>query len=315
MSSVHQLAVVQVDGGERRGGVVRVDRRAFREARDPREVGPSASSLASTRFTPIAAPMNGGARMMAVSAPDSTMMGASSTTASGLNTRRSLKGRGRPRGVGKFGPWDAAQGYSGRPPGTMGEHATHGPFPLLFRCLRCSCLAASAAMASAATTTDVVVLKVEGAIDRPLLNYLDDRLTSAEADGAIVVLQLDTSGTLDQDGVALGQRLVDMDVPVIAFVGPTTSPTNASGAGAAVDVRLVAERGLTRLADGTAEPDRPGPPRSGVPGPRSRRSRDGSRPAARTPRSTGTTGPSRRRTPSTSGSPRRWRSRSPSSST
>jgi len=92
-------------------------------------------------------------------------------------------------------------------------------------------LSVSSAMASGATTTDVVVLKVEGAIDRPLLNYLDDRLTSAEADGAVVVLQLDTSGTLDQDGVALGQRLVDMDVPVIAFVGPTTSPTNASGAG------------------------------------------------------------------------------------
>ena len=75
------------------------------------------------------------------------------------------------------------------------------------------------------------MLKVEGAIDRPLLGYLDDRLTSAEAAGAVVVLQLDTSGTLDQDGVALAQRLVDMDVPVIAFVGPTTSPTNASGAG------------------------------------------------------------------------------------
>jgi membrane-bound serine protease (ClpP class) len=74
-----------------------------------------------------------------------------------------------------------------------------------------------------------VVLRVEGAIDRPLLGYLDDRLTQAERDGAIVVLQLDTSGTLGQDGVALAQRVVDLDVPVLAWVGPT--PATAAGAG------------------------------------------------------------------------------------
>ena len=123
-------------------------------------------------------------------------------------------------------------------------------------------------MASGATTTDVVVLKVEGAIDRPLLGYLDDRLTSAEADGAVVVLQLDTSGTLDQDGVALGQRLVDMDVPVIAFVGSHDLAHERERRRPAADVRLLPERGRTRFADGAAEPDRPGPPRSGVPGPR-----------------------------------------------
>ncbi len=73
------------------------------------------------------------------------------------------------------------------------------------------------------------MLKVEGAIDRPLADYLRDRLASAEADGAIVVLQIDTSGTIDQDGVALAQQVVDLDVPVIAWVGP--APAAASGAG------------------------------------------------------------------------------------
>ncbi|MEO8477829.1 MAG: NfeD family protein [Actinomycetota bacterium] len=78
-------------------------------------------------------------------------------------------------------------------------------------------------------STSVVVLRVEGAIDRPLLSYLRDRLTQAEADGAIVVLQIDTSGTIDEDGVALAQMVADLDVPTIAWVGP--APARASGAG------------------------------------------------------------------------------------
>lgn len=90
-------------------------------------------------------------------------------------------------------------------------------------------VALATSTAEAAEATPVVVLRVEGAIDRPLLGYLDDRLAQAERDGAIVVLQLDTSGTLGEDGVALAQRVVDLDVPVLAWVGPT--PASASGAG------------------------------------------------------------------------------------
>jgi membrane-bound serine protease (ClpP class) len=78
-------------------------------------------------------------------------------------------------------------------------------------------------------STGVVVLKVEGAIDRPLYGYLEQRLDQAEASGSIVVLQLNTSGTLGQDGVALGDRLVGMKVPVLAWVGP--APAKAAGAG------------------------------------------------------------------------------------
>ena len=100
--------------------------------------------------------------------------------------------------------------------------------------LRCAVLgvlsvALATSTAGAAEATPVVVLRVEGAIDRPLLGYLDDRLAQAERDGAIVVLQLDTSGTLGEDGVALAQRVADLDVPVLAWVGPT--PASASGAG------------------------------------------------------------------------------------
>ncbi|MFN8232366.1 MAG: NfeD family protein [Actinomycetota bacterium] len=83
--------------------------------------------------------------------------------------------------------------------------------------------------ASAATTSRVSVIKVEGAIDRPLLGYVNDALDRAERDGAIVVLQLDTSGTLNEDGVALADRVAALSVPVIAWVGP--APAKASGAG------------------------------------------------------------------------------------
>jgi membrane-bound serine protease (ClpP class) len=78
-------------------------------------------------------------------------------------------------------------------------------------------------------TPRIVVLKVEGAIDRPLHSYLGQRLDQAETEGATVVLQLDTSGTLNEDGVALADRVATMRVPVLAWVGPT--PARASGAG------------------------------------------------------------------------------------
>jgi len=89
--------------------------------------------------------------------------------------------------------------------------------------------AQSSGQPSASPATKVVVLKVEGAIDGPLLSFLDEKLSDAESAGAVVVLQLNTSGTLNQDGVALANRLVAMRVPVVAWVGP--APAKAAGAG------------------------------------------------------------------------------------
>jgi membrane-bound ClpP family serine protease len=51
--------------------------------------------------------------------------------------------------------------------------------------------------ASAAPSATIDVIKVEGALDRPLVGYLEHQLTEAEDAGAVVVLQLNTSGTLD----------------------------------------------------------------------------------------------------------------------
>lgn len=85
------------------------------------------------------------------------------------------------------------------------------------------------APSSAAEPSPVVVLRVEGPIDRTVLPYLEERLSQAERDGSVVVLQLDTAGTLGHDGVALAQRVADLDVPVLAWVGPT--PATAAGTG------------------------------------------------------------------------------------
>jgi membrane-bound serine protease (ClpP class) len=75
----------------------------------------------------------------------------------------------------------------------------------------------------------VEVIQVSGAIDRPLLAYIDERLSRAEHEAAIVVLQLDTAGTLDEDGVALADRIANLSVPVVSWVGP--APAKAAGAG------------------------------------------------------------------------------------
>jgi membrane-bound serine protease (ClpP class) len=88
---------------------------------------------------------------------------------------------------------------------------------------------ASPSPTASASPSPITVLKVEGAIDRPLDGYLEQRLDQAEAAGATVVLQLDTAGTLNQDGVALADRVAGMRVPVLAWVGPV--PAKASGAG------------------------------------------------------------------------------------
>ena len=79
------------------------------------------------------------------------------------------------------------------------------------------------------TGPPIDIVKIEGTIDAPLLAYLDDRLDRAVADGAVLVLQLDSAGTLDQDAVALAERIVHLPVPVIVWVG--TVPAWASGGG------------------------------------------------------------------------------------
>lgn len=83
--------------------------------------------------------------------------------------------------------------------------------------------------ASAQEHPSVLVAKVDGSVDRTLASYLRGAIGDAEGAGSTLVVQLDSAGTLDQDAVALAQRLHDATVPVIVWVGP--SPAKAQGAG------------------------------------------------------------------------------------
>jgi membrane-bound serine protease (ClpP class) len=75
----------------------------------------------------------------------------------------------------------------------------------------------------------VVVVEVDGSIDRTVGEYLNHTIAEAEASGSTVVLQLDSAGTLDRDAVALAERVHDATVPVVVWVGP--APAKAQGAG------------------------------------------------------------------------------------
>jgi membrane-bound serine protease (ClpP class) len=75
----------------------------------------------------------------------------------------------------------------------------------------------------------VLVVKVDGSIDRTVDGYLRDAIADAERDGAAVVIQLDSAGTLDGDPVALAERIHDARVPVIVWTGP--APAKSAGGG------------------------------------------------------------------------------------
>ena len=87
---------------------------------------------------------------------------------------------------------------------------------------------AVAANAQPAALPSVDVIKVEGTLDRPLLGFVNGMLDDASARGATVVLEVDSAGGIGQDGVGLADRIAQMSVPVIVWVGPV--PARASGA-------------------------------------------------------------------------------------
>ncbi|MDP9301973.1 MAG: hypothetical protein M3P43_13945 [Actinomycetota bacterium] len=87
---------------------------------------------------------------------------------------------------------------------------------------------ALAADAQPAALPSIDVIKVEGTLDRPLLDFVNGMLDDASARGATVVLELDSAGGIGQSAVGLADRIPQMSVPVIVWVGPV--PARASGA-------------------------------------------------------------------------------------
>jgi membrane-bound serine protease (ClpP class) len=92
----------------------------------------------------------------------------------------------------------------------------------------------------------VDVVKVEGAIDRTMNDYLQGTIAEAEAARSTLVLQIDTAGTVDVDPIALADRVARASVPVIVWVGPP--PAQAAGAG----LLLVYASSLAAVAPGAA---------------------------------------------------------------
>ncbi len=83
--------------------------------------------------------------------------------------------------------------------------------------------------AATAATPSVDIVKIEGALDRPLIAFVNDALDAAEAAHSTVVLELDSAGSFGEAGVALADRIASMPIPVLVWIGPV--PAKASGAG------------------------------------------------------------------------------------
>jgi membrane-bound serine protease (ClpP class) len=70
-------------------------------------------------------------------------------------------------------------------------------------------------------TAQIDVVEVQGVIDPSLSTYVREQISSAERDGSVLVLQIDSRGSYGERGVELGQAIRSATVPVIAWIGPT----------------------------------------------------------------------------------------------
>lgn len=93
-------------------------------------------------------------------------------------------------------------------------------------------------MSSHSARPSVDVLKVDGIIDRPMFDYLIGSIDDSEAAGSVVVIQLNTLGTLGVDASALIDRVTCAKVPVIVWVGPPGSHAQGMGAVMAASASL-----------------------------------------------------------------------------
>ena len=77
-------------------------------------------------------------------------------------------------------------------------------------------------------TAVVDVVKVEGAIDPALDDFVRGTIERAERDGSVVVLQIDSPGSYGDRGQRLGDFIQQTSVPVIAWVGPSGARAQGS---------------------------------------------------------------------------------------
>jgi membrane-bound serine protease (ClpP class) len=84
--------------------------------------------------------------------------------------------------------------------------------------------------AAGAAVAPVDLIKIEGAISPVTVRLVETALDRARADGAqALIIQLDTPGGLERSMRTIAQRMLNADVPVIVYVGPTGARAASAG--------------------------------------------------------------------------------------
>ncbi len=81
-----------------------------------------------------------------------------------------------------------------------------------------------------AAVAPVDLIKIEGAISPVTVRLVETALDRARADGAqALVIQLDTPGGLERSMRTIAQRMLNADIPVVVYVGPTGARAASAG--------------------------------------------------------------------------------------
>jgi len=91
-------------------------------------------------------------------------------------------------------------------------------------------IVASVAIKAQASSSNIVVLEVEGTINPVLVDYIERGIERAEDDNAIAcIIQLDTPGGLDTAMRDIVKEIVNARVPVVVYVSPSGARAASAG--------------------------------------------------------------------------------------
>jgi membrane-bound serine protease (ClpP class) len=94
----------------------------------------------------------------------------------------------------------------------------------------CGLLLLAMAASARAAGAPVAVVEIDGVISPVTLRLVETALTRAQAEKAqALVIQLDTPGGLERSMRAICQRLLNAEIPVIVWVGPTGARAASAG--------------------------------------------------------------------------------------
>ena len=111
----------------------------------------------------------------------------------------------------------------------------------------------AAPAAAAPTPAPVATVVVDGVISPVTLRVVESALAHAKAGGAqALVIQLDTPGGLERSMRAICQRLLNAEIPVVVWVGPTGARAASAGVFIAMAAHVAAMAPATNI--GAAHP-------------------------------------------------------------